>query len=194
MPRRLLTRRRVVAPLLIGVCALVAIASGKFDLNGGGAISPAGIVELPTTPTARPKRTPSPVITASPVPTPAPTESPPPTPVPTPEPTPAPPPEPPPTPEPVVAAVPPSGPPCGGPPYLAWVWHFGVDGSPSELATSLAQHRSGIIMKTHDKTDWMSKWDSSPYAVTGPGKSRRARATVRDRGSTVPRLRRRGRS
>jgi len=32
----------------------------------------------------------------------------------------------------------------------------------------MAANGSGVIMKTHDGTDWMSKWDPSPDAVTGP--------------------------
>jgi hypothetical protein len=32
----------------------------------------------------------------------------------------------------------------------------------------LAQHDLGILLKTHDGTDWMSRYDKSPYAVSGP--------------------------
>jgi hypothetical protein len=167
MPRRQIIPRLAAGPVLLGLCAFAAIAGGKLDLNGDGPVSPAAIVELPATPKPTPTRAPTPLITASPVPTPAPTEAPPATPDPTPDPTPEPPPEPPPTPEPVIAAAP-SGPPCGGPPYLTWVWRFSTDGPPAQIAATLAAARSGVIMKTHDKTDWMAKWDPSPDAVTGP--------------------------
>lgn len=162
MPRRQIIRRLAAAPVFLGLCAFAAIASGKLDLHGDPLVSPAAIVELPATPKPTPTRAPTPIITASPVPTPAPTEAPPPTAQPTPEP----PPEPTPEPQPVVVA-PPSGP-CGGPPYLTWVWRFSTDGSPAQIAATLAEARGGVIMKTHDKTDWMAKWDPSPDAVTGP--------------------------
>jgi hypothetical protein len=164
MPRRQIISRLAVAPVFVGLFVLAAIVSGKLDLNGGASVAPAGIVELPATPrrTPTPTRAPTPVITASPVPTPAPTEAPPPTPEPTPEPTPAP------TPEPTPEPTPLSGPPCGGPPYLTWVWRFSTDGPAAQIAATLANARSGVIMKTHDKTDWMSKWDPHPDAVTGP--------------------------
>lgn len=55
-----------------------------------------------------------------------------------------------------------------GLPHLAWAWHFGVDGAPERIASVLAQNNLGIILKTHNGTDWMSRWDSSRYAITGP--------------------------
>jgi hypothetical protein len=124
------------------------------------------VVEAPATPKPTRSLAPTPVITASPVPTSAPTDAPPPPPPPTPFPTPEPTPEPP-APEPVVIA-PPSGPPCGGPPFLTWVWRFSTDGPAGEIAATLANQRAGVILKTHDGVDWMSRWDPSPDAVTGP--------------------------
>jgi hypothetical protein len=55
-----------------------------------------------------------------------------------------------------------------GMPHLAWAWHFGADGSPETMASVLAQSKLGLILKTHNGTSWMSKWDTSPYAITGP--------------------------
>ena len=55
-----------------------------------------------------------------------------------------------------------------GLPHLAWAWHFGVDGPPERIASVLAQNNLGIILKTHNGTDWMSRWDTTPYAITGP--------------------------
>ena len=66
---------------------------------------------------------------------------------------------------------PPSVPPRGranGLPHLAWAWHFGVDGPPERIVSVLAQNNLGIILKTHNGTDWMSKWDTTRYAITGP--------------------------
>ncbi len=55
-----------------------------------------------------------------------------------------------------------------GLPHLAWVWHFSVDGPPERIASVLAQNNLGIILKTHNGTDWMSRYDSSTHAVSGP--------------------------
>ncbi len=54
--------------------------------------------------------------------------------------------------------------------HLAWAWHFGVDGPPEKMASVLAQNNLGLILKTHNGTDWMSKWDTSEWAITGPGR------------------------
>jgi hypothetical protein len=167
MPPRLPIRRVALGAVLLGLVVLSAVFGGKLDLNGGASVAPAGVVQLTKEATSSPSPAPTPVITPSPVPTPAPTEAPPPTPEPAPDPTPEPAPEPTLEPQPVVAA-PPSGPPCGGPPYLTWVWRFSTDGPPSQIASTLAQHRGGVILKTHDGVDWMSKWDPSPDAVTDP--------------------------
>lgn len=52
--------------------------------------------------------------------------------------------------------------------HLAWVWQFSVDGPPERIASTLAQNNMGIILKTHNGTQWMSDYDSSLYAVSGP--------------------------
>ena len=51
--------------------------------------------------------------------------------------------------------------------HLAWVWQFNDDGSPEEIVHTLAQNNLGVIIKTHDGTTWMGKWDKSPLAITG---------------------------
>ena len=48
------------------------------------------------------------------------------------------------------------------------MWHFGVDGAPERIVPVLAQNKLGIILKTHNGTDWMSRWDTTRYAITGP--------------------------
>jgi len=50
---------------------------------------------------------------------------------------------------------------------LIWVWQFSRDGPPEQIASVLAQYNLGILLKTHDGTDWMSRYDTSPYAVYG---------------------------
>ncbi len=52
--------------------------------------------------------------------------------------------------------------------HLSWVWQFSQDGPPEQLVSTLAQHGLGLLLKTHDGTDWMSRYDTSFYAVSGP--------------------------
>lgn len=52
--------------------------------------------------------------------------------------------------------------------HLSWVWQFSQDGAPEQIVSVLAQHDLGILLKTHDGTDWMARYDASPYAVSGP--------------------------
>jgi hypothetical protein len=59
---------------------------------------------------------------------------------------------------------------ANGMPHLAWAWHFGVDGPPERMASILAQNNLGLILKTHNGCDWMSKWDNSEWAITCPGR------------------------
>jgi len=49
-----------------------------------------------------------------------------------------------------------------------WVWQFTTDGEPSVLAPTLTAAGLGIILKSHDGVTWMSEYDKSPYAVSGP--------------------------
>jgi len=154
---------------LAGVLFLATIGWSVGEL-GGGPASQAGVSALRSvvSPTPTPIRTPRPTPSPAPTPVPTPEPTPAPTTEPTPEPPPPPPPEPTPKPEPLLIA-PPSGPPCGGPPFLTWVWRFSTDGPAQQIASTLAANRGAIIMKTHDGTDWMAKYDPTPDAVTGPG-------------------------
>jgi LysM repeat protein len=43
-----------------------------------------------------------------------------------------------------------------------------MDASPEIIGSSLINHKLGIVLKTHDGVEWMSKYDHSPYAVSGP--------------------------
>lgn len=52
--------------------------------------------------------------------------------------------------------------------HLAWVWQFSTDSPPDVIGATLRDHGLGIIMKTHDGVSWMSRYDTSPYAVNGP--------------------------
>src|SRR3990172_5241852 len=62
----------------------------------------------------------------------------------------------------------PTRPRADGPRHLSWVWQFSRDGPPEQIVSLLAQHNLGVLLKSHDGTDWMSRYDASPYAVSGP--------------------------
>jgi hypothetical protein len=48
------------------------------------------------------------------------------------------------------------------------VWQFSTDSEPDVIGAKLRDHDLGIILKTHDGVTWMSEYDTSPYAVSGP--------------------------
>ena len=59
---------------------------------------------------------------------------------------------------------------AGVPTHLAWVWQFNHDGPREVVRDVLAAHGLGIILKTHDGPDWMSRYDKTPDGITGPRK------------------------
>lgn len=52
--------------------------------------------------------------------------------------------------------------------HNVWVWQFSTDGKPEVIREKLAEYGLGIALKTHDGVTWMSKYDTSPSAVSGP--------------------------
>lgn len=54
------------------------------------------------------------------------------------------------------------------PHHMAWVWQFQHDGDPEEIRDTLAAHHLGVVLKTHDGAQWMSRYDRTQYAVGGP--------------------------
>ena len=52
--------------------------------------------------------------------------------------------------------------------HLAWVWQFNHDGEPERIRDVLAAHGMGITLKTHAGVQWMSKYDPTRNAVSGP--------------------------
>jgi LysM repeat protein len=48
------------------------------------------------------------------------------------------------------------------------VWQFSTDSEPDKIGAKLRDYGMGIILKTHDGVTWMSEYDKSPYAVSGP--------------------------
>ena len=53
--------------------------------------------------------------------------------------------------------------------HFAWVWEFNTGGSREQIRELLAAHGLGIVVKTHDGDHWMSEFDASEDAVSGPG-------------------------
>lgn len=56
--------------------------------------------------------------------------------------------------------------------HLVWVWQFSNDAEPNEIALNLRDFDLGIVLKTHDGLQWMSEYDVSPFAVSGPSQVR----------------------
>ncbi|MBT5774710.1 MAG: LysM peptidoglycan-binding domain-containing protein [Dehalococcoidia bacterium] len=54
------------------------------------------------------------------------------------------------------------------PRHLAWVWQFQHDGERELIRDVLSTHKLGLAIKTHDGTDWMSKYDPTTEAIDGP--------------------------
>jgi hypothetical protein len=54
------------------------------------------------------------------------------------------------------------------PRHRAWVWQFSTDGTPEQIIPKLAANHLSVIMKTHDGIEWMSTYDRSPAAISGP--------------------------
>jgi LysM repeat protein len=52
--------------------------------------------------------------------------------------------------------------------HLVWVWQFSTDAEPNIVGARLLENGLGIVLKTHDGQQWMSEYDKSPYAVSGP--------------------------
>jgi LysM repeat protein len=52
--------------------------------------------------------------------------------------------------------------------HYAWIWQFRHDGDPGKIRDTLAEHGLGIALKTHDGVSWMSRYDPTPQAVSGP--------------------------
>lgn len=59
---------------------------------------------------------------------------------------------------------------AGLPKHLAWVWQFGHDGPREAVRDVLSAYGLGIVLKTHDGADWMSRYDRTADGVTGPRK------------------------
>ena len=56
--------------------------------------------------------------------------------------------------------------------HLVWVWQFTTDAEPHLVGARLLENGLGIVLKTHDGLQWMSEYDKSPFAVSGPDQVR----------------------
>ncbi len=54
------------------------------------------------------------------------------------------------------------------PRHLVWIWQFRHDGDPIEIRDRLAAHGLGVVLKTHDGSEWMSEYDKSEFGIYGP--------------------------
>ncbi|MPZ24554.1 MAG: LysM peptidoglycan-binding domain-containing protein [Dehalococcoidia bacterium] len=74
---------------------------------------------------------------------------------------------------------------CGWDPnlrHMAWVWQFSEDGDADSIIERLSLYGLGVALKTHDGTDWMSTYDSSLTAITGPDQVQRMASLFEERG------------
>jgi hypothetical protein len=66
--------------------------------------------------------------------------------------------------------------------HTAWVWQFSVDGGLESISSRLQGTGIGVVIKTHDGLDWMSKYDTHGDAVTGPQRAANIGAYFEERG------------
>lgn len=53
------------------------------------------------------------------------------------------------------------------PRHLVWVWQLETDVSVQPISEVLSRNGLGLLLKTHDGTEWMSAYDPSPFAPSG---------------------------
>src|ERR1700674_2595450 len=68
------------------------------------------------------------------------------------------------------------------PHHIVWVWQFSADGSLAAIASVLQGTGLGVLVKTHDGVEWMSKYDNAPDAITGGDRVRNVARYFEDRG------------
>lgn len=68
------------------------------------------------------------------------------------------------------------------PHHTVWVWQFSTDGALDDIAATLEGTGVGVLVKTHDGVEWMSKYDHSPDAITGVTRVRNVGRYFEDRG------------
>jgi hypothetical protein len=68
------------------------------------------------------------------------------------------------------------------PHHRVWVWQFSSDSEPAQIAANLGANDLGVLVKTHDGLDWMSRYDRSSNAVNGPAQVEKLARLFEDRG------------
>lgn len=68
------------------------------------------------------------------------------------------------------------------PHHKAWLWQFSTDSEPEQVSSNLAENGMGVLVKTHDGLDWMSRYDRSRNAVSGPAQVERLARLFEDNG------------
>ncbi len=68
------------------------------------------------------------------------------------------------------------------PHHTVWVWQFSTDGALPAIASALQGTGLGVIVKTHDGIEWMSKYDTAPDAITSAARVRNVARYFEDRG------------
>jgi hypothetical protein len=71
---------------------------------------------------------------------------------------------------------------AGAPHHVVWVWQFSSDGPLDAIAAQLQGTGVGVVLKTHDGTDWMSTYDTAPDAITGATRVNHVGRYFEDRG------------
>jgi hypothetical protein len=66
--------------------------------------------------------------------------------------------------------------------HSVWVWQFSTDGGMEAISAELQGKNVGVVIKTHDGTDWMSKYDHHPDAVTSAQRAANIGRYFEDRG------------
>ena len=61
--------------------------------------------------------------------------------------------------------------------HRVWVWQFSTDATAAAIADALSGTGMGVLVKTHDGVDWMSTYDHSTDAVSGPAQVERLART-----------------
>ena len=68
------------------------------------------------------------------------------------------------------------------PHHRVWVWQFSADAALDGIAAALAGKGLGVVVKTHDGTDWMSLYDHAPDAIDSAARFGRVASYFEDRG------------
>ena len=72
--------------------------------------------------------------------------------------------------------------------HSVWVWQFSTDGGMEAISSELQGKNVGVVVKTHDGIDWMSKYDHHPDAVSSGQRAANIGRYFEDRGIPVPRM------